>query len=241
MTKTYMIFGGSKGLGDAFAQGLPELGDRVYILSRSFPHSIHLKADGVNRVWIQADLSDYQDVKKLTETMKDQTIDVIIYNIGIWEDRGFEEDYNFENDGLESIANLINTNITSSIIYLQSMLPHIKQSKNGKIILVGSTDGLENNQSTQVSFVASKFGMRGIAHALREHLRENQIAVTCINPGNLAAEIPYEHGMDIALNTYNSKRIPVQDIVSLTKAVLSLSKASVVKEINIPAMKDTNM
>lgn len=241
MSKTYMIFGGSKGLGDAFAQGLPELGDKVYILSRSLPRSIDLLDDGVERIWLQTDLSDYKGAKKLTEIIQEEIIDIIIYNVGIWEERGFEDDYIFENDKLEDIANLINTNITSPIVYLQSLLTNIKQANNGKIILIGSTDGLENNQSTQVSFVASKFSMRGIAHALREHLRVNNVAVTCINPGNLAAEIPFEEGKEMALETYDSERIPVQDIVNLVKAVISLSKAATVKEINIPAMKDSNI
>lgn len=241
MSKTYMIFGGSKGLGDAFAQGLPESGDKVYILSRSLPRSIDLLDDGVERIWLQTDLSDYKGAKKLTETIQEEIIDVIIYNVGIWEERGFEDDYNFENDKPEDIANLINTNITSPIVYLQSLLTNIKQASNGKIILIGSTDGLENNQSTQVSFVASKFSMRGIAHALREHLRASNVAVTCINPGNLAAEIPFEEGREMALETYDSERIPVQDIVNLVKAVISLSKAATVKEIYIPAMKDSNI
>lgn len=241
MSKTYMIFGGSKGLGDAFAQGLPELGDKVYILSRSLPRSIDLLNDGVERIWLQTDLSDYKGAKKLTETIQEEIIDVIIYNVGIWEERGFEDDYNFENDKPEDIANLINTNITSPIVYLQSLLTNIKQANNGKIILIGSTDGLENNQSTQVSFVASKFSMRGIAHALREHLRASNVAVTCINPGNLAAEIPFEEGREVVLETYDSERIPVQDIVNLVKTVISLSKAATVKEINIPAMKDSNI
>lgn len=92
-----------------------------------------------------------------------------------------------------------------------------------------------------MSFVASKFSMRGIAHALREHLRVSNVAVTCINPGNLAAEIPFEEGREVALETYDSERIPVQDIVNLVKAVISLSKAATVKEINIPAMKDSNI
>ena len=136
---------------------------------------------------------------------------------------------------------MINTNITSPIIYLQSLLPNIKCADNGKIILIGSTDGLENNQSTQVSFVASKFSMRGIAHSLREYLRESNVAVTCLNPGNLAAEVPYEAGAAVALETYEDERIPVQDVVLLVKTILKLSKATVVKEINMPAMKDLNM
>lgn len=241
MSKTYIIFGASRGLGDAFAQGLPEKGDKVYLLSRSLPRSINLLSDGVERIWLQTDLSDYKQASILKEKLKDEVIDVIIYNVGIWEKRGFEDDYDFEQDEPEDIARLIQTNVASPIVFLQSLLPHIKRADNGKIILIGSTDGLENNQSTQVSFVASKFSIRGIAHALREYLREYSVSVTCVNPGNLAAEIPYEKGAKVALETYDSERIPVQDMVSIVKTVLSLSQATAIKEINMPAMKDMNV
>lgn len=241
MTKTYIIFGGSRGLGDAFAQGLPQAGDLVYILSRSKPRSIDLLKDGVERIWIEVDLSNYEEAKKLKERLQEEIIDVIIYNVGIWEKRGFEADYDFNKDEPSDINQLIQTNVVSPIIFLQTLLPNIVQSEKGNIVLIGSTDGLENNQSKQVSFVASKFSMRGIAHALRENLRENRVAVTCLNPGNLAAEIPYEEGANKALETYQGERIPVQDIVNIVKMLLVLSPATNIKEINIPATSDLNV
>jgi NADP-dependent 3-hydroxy acid dehydrogenase YdfG len=106
--------------------------------------------------------------------------------------------------------------------------------------LIGSTDGIENNGSKQVSYVASKFGIRGIASALRENLRKYEIGVTCINPGNIAATIPFEEGAEKAITLYKGTSIPVQDIVSLVKTIAHLSKASCVKEINMPAMMDMN-
>jgi NADP-dependent 3-hydroxy acid dehydrogenase YdfG len=105
---------------------------------------------------------------------------------------------------------------------------------------MGSTAGLDHTNNPQVSFVASKFGLRGIASALREHVRKDGIGVTCINPGELAAEIPYGDGAEKAIAEYNGTRIPVQDIVSLVKCVVSLSRVACVKEIHVPAITDTN-
>ncbi|MNW58194.1 hypothetical protein D3C74_360410 [compost metagenome] len=64
--------------------------------------------------------------------------------------------------------------------------------------------------------------------------------MTCINPGELAAEIPYEDGMERALAEYDGTRIPLQDMVAVVRCIISLSKAACVKEINIPALTDTN-
>lgn len=104
-----------------------------------------------------------------------------------------------------------------------------------KFILIGSSDGIENNESKQVTYVASRFGLRGIGNSLRENLRKYEIGVTCMNPS-----IPFEEGSEKTLSTYKGTRIPVQDIVSLVKTITHLSKAFCVKEINMPAMLDTN-
>ncbi|WP_042167617.1 SDR family NAD(P)-dependent oxidoreductase [Paenibacillus gorillae] len=237
--KTYVVFGASKGLGDAFVRGVPQQGDKVWVVSRSKPASLDLK-DGVQRIWIQADLSELDAAAVVADQLRDETLDVLIYNVGIWEKEGFEDHYTFDKDEPADISQLIHVNVTSTIVCVQALLSALRKSTAGKIILIGSTAGLNNANSTQVAFVASKFAIRGITEALREHTRQDSIAVTCINPGELAAEIPYEEGSERALSAYNGTRIPLQDIVALVKCVVSLSKAACVKEINIPALTDMN-
>ncbi|RJX39926.1 SDR family NAD(P)-dependent oxidoreductase [Paenibacillus pinisoli] len=237
--KTYIVFGASKGLGDAFVRGVPQSGDKVWVVARSKPESLDIE-DGIQREWIPADLSDLHSGALVKERLQSETLDVLIYNVGIWEKEGFEDHYTFDNDEPADIQNLIQVNITSAIVCIQALLPQLRQSEAGKIILIGSTAGLNNANSSQVSFVASKFAIRGITEALREHTRGDGIAVTCINPGELAAEIPYEEGAERALAAYGGTRIPLQDMVSIVRCVVSLSKASCVKEINIPALMDTN-
>ncbi|MCL6661033.1 MULTISPECIES: SDR family oxidoreductase [Paenibacillus] len=237
--KNIIVFGASKGLGDAFVRGVPQSGDKVWVVSRSKPESLSVE-DGVQRIWIQADLSELQAAEQVASQLQGETLDVLIYNVGIWEKEGFEEHYTFDKDEPADISQLIHVNVTSTIVCIQALLPQLRQSEAGKIILIGSTAGLSNAGSSQVSFVASKFAIRGITEALREHTRNDRIAVTCINPGELAAEIPYEDGMERALAEYDGTRIPLQDMVAIVRCIISLSKAACVKEINIPALTDTN-
>ncbi|WP_017687102.1 SDR family NAD(P)-dependent oxidoreductase [Paenibacillus sp. PAMC 26794] len=237
--KNIIVFGASKGLGDAFVRGVPQSGDKVWVVSRSKPESLSVE-DGVQRIWIQADLSELQAAEQVASQLQGETLDVLIYNVGIWEKEGFEEHYTFDRDEPADISQLIHVNVTSTIVCIQALLPQLRQSEAGKIILIGSTAGLSNAGSSQVSFVASKFAIRGITEALREHTRNDRIAVTCINPGELAAEIPYEDGMERALAEYDGTRIPLQDMVAIVRCIISLSKAACVKEINMPALTDTN-
>jgi short-subunit dehydrogenase len=235
----FVVLGASRGLGDAFSKGLPEKGDRVWLVSRNVPESLSMN-DGINRNWIEADLSLSDSSNRIAEALNDETIDVLIYNAGIWETEGWQSHYDFEKDDPEEIANIIQVNTTSAILCTQKLLPNLKKSEKAKVFLIGSTDGIENNGSKQVTYVASKFGIRGIASALRENLRKYEIGVTCINPGNIAATIPFEEGSEKAITLYKGTSIPVQDIVSLVKTIAHLSKASCVKEINMPAMMDMN-
>src|SRR5690606_25717321 len=110
-------------------------------------------------------------------------------------------------------------NLSSAILSVQALLPNLRLSDNPKIILIGSTSGLDNVQDREVAYVASKFGLRGAAHALRESLRAERIAVTCINPGYIATEVPYEAGVEAALR--QTTAIPMQDIVALVRCLMS--------------------
>ncbi|MFM9279619.1 SDR family NAD(P)-dependent oxidoreductase [Paenibacillus jiagnxiensis] len=235
--RNFIIFGASKGLGEAFVKGLPEAGDHVWIVSRSRPETLQLN-DEVNRYWIKADLASAEASHEIADTFKDTALDVLIYNVGIWESKGFRENYNFEQDDPAEIANILNVNVVSAITCIQKLLPNLKKSDNAKIILIGSTAGLENNHFTQVSFTASKFGLRGIGNSLREHVKKYGIGVTVINPGEIATQVPYEDGAEKVWSAYQGTQIPLSDIVSLVKCVIHLSRASCVKEINIPAMLD---
>ena len=82
MSKNYIIFGASQGLGDAFVKGLPSSGDTVWIVSRSEPSSLNID-DGVRRIWLKIDLSSQTHIPFMLEALKNQTIDVLIYNVGL--------------------------------------------------------------------------------------------------------------------------------------------------------------
>ena len=85
---------------------------------------------------------------------------------------------------------------------------------------------------------ASKSGLRGVARALRENLRPHGVAVTCINPGEIANEIPYARGVDAAVSAHGGTRIPVHDLVALVRCVIGLSPVACVTQIDVPAITD---
>jgi short-subunit dehydrogenase len=239
MTKTYLIFGISKGLGKALTQSIPNDKDTVYGISRTKPDYLdqHKNVD-----WISADLSNpARSSEEIKRHIGQNRIDYFIYNVGIWEHNGFSEGYSFINNSKEEILNLINTNVSSCIIAVQAFMENLKKSDNAKIILIGSTWALDNHNGKEVTFSATKFALRGITHALRENLRGDNIGVSILNLGTLATEYSCNESVESILEKTNGELIPLQDVIQAVKFILSTSNASCVKEINMPAMKDKSI
>ena len=172
-----LIIGTSKGLGNALLQGLNKSERHFYLLSRTEPQSIQQKNNN-SATWIKTDLTNTEFTSVLKNTVKDKAIDVLIYNAGIWEENAFSNKYNFEADNPAEITRIISVNLTSAILCVQSILPNLKKASSAKIIFMGSTSGLDNNQTKEVAYQASKFGLRGLNNALRENLRETKINST---------------------------------------------------------------
>ena len=232
--KTYLIFGISKGLGKALTQNVPDNTDIVHGISRSKPDYLE---NSKNVEWIYADLSNpSRSSEELKRRIGQNTIDYLIYNVGIWEHNGFSKDYSFDHNSKDEILNLINTNISSCILVIQAFIENLKKSESAKIILIGSTWALDNHNGKEVTFSATKFALRGITHSLRENLRDHRIGVSILNLGTLATE----EIIGSAAENANSK-IPLQDVIQAVKFIISTSNATCVKEINMPAMKDNNI
>ncbi len=229
-----VIFGASRGLGAALAAGVPELGETVWCISRSRPVVID-NTDGIARRWIEHDLADSHTFDKVTSEIGDRPISLLIYNAGIWESGGFSSASDTE------IRAIVDVNLTSLLLALRHLDANLRKSENARVVLIGSTCGLENEGTTSVAYSATKFAMRGVAHALREFMRPAGIAVTVVSPGSMATDIDLAAGRDAALAAHDGKRIPVGDIVEIVRLLRRLSPASCVKELDVPALADTDV
>ncbi|MBM4423637.1 MAG: SDR family oxidoreductase [Chloroflexi bacterium] len=235
--RNMIIFGASRGLGAAFNSGLPERGDTVWLVSRSQPERLQ-SDEGVKRIWVRADLRKPGAADSIAGAVGGQPLDVLIYNAGIWEASAFGPEYKFERVSAEENLDVLAVNLLSPVLCLQKLIPNLRKSSNAKVILIGSISGLENNGGREVAYDASKFGLRGAAHALREYLRKDRIAVTVLNPGSIDTDTPFEAGVEASVAASKGKLIPVHDLVAVVNCVINLSKATCPKEIDIPAMAD---
>ena len=236
LSKNFLIYGVSKGLGKAIIQSIPESHDVIYGISRSIPISM------ANLNWIEADLSSSEtSVHQIKDIINDNKIDVLIYNVGIWETNAFTDEYDFEKISPLEINQMISTNITTCIQSLQALLKNLRASNNAKVILIGSTWGVENHNGKELIFSATKFALRGVAESLREILRNDLIGVSILNLGYLATEYEIDTPIEKVLKETDYSLIPLADVIHAIKFIMSTSKGTCVKEILMPAMKDINV
>ncbi|HUN24028.1 MAG TPA: SDR family oxidoreductase [Anaerolineales bacterium] len=239
--RNLIIFGASRGIGHGLACDVPNAGDSLWLVSRTRPTSL-ARQDGVTRHWLPADLSLASATSQFTEQFQSVPIHALIYNAGIWEEHGFRPSYRFEYSSQSEIQQILAVNLQGAILAVQALLANLRQAENAKVILIGSISGLDHASGVEVAYAASKFGLRGVAHALRQNLRPERIPVTLLNPGTVATELPYEVGAQGVLDTYPAlDSLPIQDLVQVVRCVLALSPAACVKEINLPALGDESV
>ena len=171
-----IVVGASRGIGAAVAEHLVSRTNRLITVSRSVSNFGE---------WVKADISTKQGIEIVSKAVGNCVLDGLLYMGGTWESKAFTKNYSFEKCSDEDIENVFLVNLLAPIRLTKSLLPTLRKSSNPKIIFMGALSGLDNFPAREVANSASKFGLRGAVHALREELRQDRIAVTVINPGNI--------------------------------------------------------
>jgi 3-oxoacyl-[acyl-carrier protein] reductase len=223
--ETIVVAGASRGIGFAVAEHLESQTARLLAVSRT-PAPVG--------EWLQADLSELGGIKTVAQAIGDDRLDALLYMGGTWETHAFTSQYRFEDCTDADIDRVIAVNLVAPIRLVKALLPALKRSANPKIIFMGALSGRDNFPGREVANSASKFGLRGVVHSLREELRSQQIGVTVINPGNVGTpEVLADLGTG---NLLAGEVIPLTDLMKIIDCVLSLSRATCIKEIDVPAM-----
>ncbi len=163
--KTILVAGASRGIGLAVAEHLASRTERLLSVART---------EAVIGEWIQADLSNLVDVETVANTVRDDCLDALLYMGGTWETHAFTSQYRFEDCSDADIAQVIAVNLVAPIRLVKALLPALRRSDNPKIIFMGALFGRDNFPGREVANSASKFGLRGVVHSLREELRSHR-------------------------------------------------------------------
>lgn len=195
-TPTVLITGATDGLGKAAALLLAERGYRVFAAGRSAAKRAQLedlaREKNLPLETLEMDVCNDGSVEKAVASVyqKAGSIDVLINNAGFVQ-VGAVEDLR-----MEDWRRQFETNFFGVIRVTQAVLPHMRERRKGRILMMSSVSGFLT-PPTQGAYSASKHAIEALSNALRHELYPFGIHTILIQPGYIMTSIQ-STAMDLA-------------------------------------------
>jgi 3-oxoacyl-[acyl-carrier protein] reductase len=217
------ITGASSGIGRAAAKEFVRTGCRVFVSGRRATElerlNQSLKKDklelDVYPCNVASNANVEQTVKKILASHK---IDCLINNAGITSFKLAEE------NSINEIDDIINTNLLGSIYTIKAVLPQMIKQGGGTIINILST-AAKKIFTNSSAYTASKTGLKAYADVLREEVRKYKIKVVNVIPG--ATETPM---WSQEIRKEHSERMMTVDDIARLLVWIFLQKENMVSE-----------
>jgi len=193
--KIALITGGSRGIGRAIAIALAEAGCDVAV---NYHHSQkdaegvvqQIMALGRNAIAVQGDVSNATIVPSIVAMVEHSlgSIGILVNNAGILK-RFPVEDLDFQ-----QWSETIHTNLTSSFLMSQAVLPSMRNRQWGRLIFLSSI-AAQTGGVVGPHYAASKAGMLGLMHSYASLFAKEGITSNAISPALIDTEMVRKNSM----------------------------------------------
>ncbi|MFU8792768.1 MAG: SDR family oxidoreductase [Acholeplasmataceae bacterium] len=212
--QTFLITGGSNGIGRYLVKSLVNLGHHVIFIDCDEDQGLDLMAELDNHLvtFIYSDLKEESAINAISRNIADLNIkiDTIIHNAMISKGGIFDATY-------EDFIDVMKVGLAAPFYLTKILLPYLNNDAN--IINMASTRAFQSQKNTE-AYSAAKGGLIALTHALSVSLA-GVARVNSISPGWIDTHHPIDQSDPFDDSQHPSKRrgIP-QDIL---KAVLYIS------------------
>lgn len=188
---TFLITGGSLGIGKATAKLLIEKGGKVAITGRNKTR-LEKSAKEIGAFPINADVSNPKNIERTYDNFikEFKKLDCLINNAGIggnWNDV-FSLDF-------EDFMKVYSVNVFGAALMSKYAANLFKKQKYGNIINISSTAGTKGFANGTV-YASSKFALRGMTQCWQAELRKYNVRVILVNPSEVLTAFGDDEGKE---------------------------------------------
>lgn len=184
-----LVTGASRGIGAAVARELARRGYALALAARSVGPLAELAGEltraGAPALPIPADLSRPDEAQRLARLALEHfgRVDALVNNAGIGGGgRGLARMSEAD------VRQMLAVNLTAPALLTHALLPQMLERRSGAVVFVGSVAGRVALPGSAL-YSATKFGLRGLALALRRETRGRGVRVILISPGFVDTEM----------------------------------------------------
>lgn len=163
-TKTVLITGASKGLGEQLAKIFAKNNYNIIIHGRDIKRLETLQEsilkEGVECSIAVGDLKNIKTIYSLAETAEAKNIDILINNAAVYLKKSLTETL------LEDYRNIIEANLLAPIFLIKQLFQFFERKGEGAIININSFAG-KNGGDGESAYCASKHGLRGFTNSIQ--------------------------------------------------------------------------
>ena len=207
--KVVLVTGAASGMGRATAELFADEGAKVIVtdltLESAEPVAAGIREAGCEAKAWALDVGDPDAIARVVAEVASEMggLDVLVNNAGISTSAPVEsEDYD------AALQKSYDVMLTAHARLVRHALPHLKQSGEGRVINIASTEGLGASRGAG-PYTVAKHGVIGLTRSLAIELGAHGITVNCICPGpiltGMTAGIP-----EAARNKFARRRVPLR-------------------------------
>ena len=177
---TFLITGGSAGIGKATAKMLSDNGGKVAITGRD-KDKLDSVAKEIKAIPIHADAAKQEDVERTYDEFLKEfgKLDCLINNAGIG--GGWSEITELD---MKAFRNVYDVNVFGAAMMGSKAAKLFKEQNYGNIVNIASTAALKGYSNGTV-YASSKFALRGMTQCWQAELRKYNVRVILINPSEV--------------------------------------------------------
>lgn len=225
--KVVLVTGAASGLGEALSQQAADAGARVVMLDRQADRlrlaRERIGGAGERLLTLDVDLLDRRGLQAALKEVVDQFggLDVLINNAGT------DVTASMQALSFEDWDRVIATNLSAPFVMSKLALPLLVE-RSGQIVNIASTAALRAWPNA-CPYHASKWGVRGLSHAMHAELRQVGVRVMCVIAGGMRTPFLLDRfdGLDL------SRLQDPSDVARVIVMALTTPRGSAVPELMV--------